>query len=222
MKSSEPLYLLLLRHEETVNPRGVLYGQEDVPLSESGRTRTRALVERLTRLPVRAVYGSDLSRCAYGARLLSERTGAPLILSPLFREIHFGRWTGKTFAELLEIPEFRRRLADPETISPPGGESLRDLSLRAGKALDLILRRHPGGLVVVFAHGGFNRALVCRVFDIPLRRFFSLEQRPGALNLLVFFPEGEPVLALLNAPAEVDLPALLEYYGSGAGPHRKP
>ncbi len=224
MKSSEarPLLLLLLRHEETENPRGVLYGQQEVPLSPRGRARTQALVRKLARLPVKAVYGSDLTRAAYGAELLSRETGAPLTLTPLLREIHFGRWTGLTFAELLEIPEFRERLANPAEIRPPGGESLRELSVRALKALNLIREKHPEGLVVVFAHGGFNRALLCTLFEIPLKRFFSLEQRPGAMNLMVFFPEAPPLLALLNAPPELDLAPFLDYYGSGAGPYHKP
>ena len=224
MKSSEsrPLFLLLLRHEETENPRGVLYGQRDVPLSARGRARTEALIERLARLPVKAVYGSDLTRAAYGARLLSRRTGVPLTLTPLLREIHFGEWTGLTFAELLEIPEFRKRLANPAEIRPPGGESLSELSQRASRALNLIRENHPEGLVVVFAHGGFNRALLCTLFEIPLRRFFSLEQRPGAMNLVIFFPEASPLLTLFNAPPELDLAPFLEYYVGGARPYQKP
>ncbi|WP_297055735.1 histidine phosphatase family protein [Thermosulfurimonas sp.] len=220
MKSSRPLLFLLLRHEETESPRGVLYGQRDVPLSSRGRRRTEKLVERLSRLPVEAVYSSDLSRALYGAELLSRRTGAPLFVTPLLREIDFGEWTGLSLSELLEIPEFAQRLATPEKISPPGGESLSQLFARASRMLDLIRRKHPGGLVVTFAHGGFNRALVSSVLGLSPRRFFTLEQHPGALNLLVFFPEGVPLLALFNAPAEIDLAHWVEYYGGGAEPPR--
>jgi len=222
MKSSEPLLLLLLRHEETVNPEGRLYGQEDVPLSEAGLRRTEALVERLGRFPVRAVYGSDLSRSAYGARRLSSLTGAPLRLTPALREIHFGAWTGKTFAELLQIPEFRLRLSRPEALAPPGGETLEELSRRALGVLAEIRREFPSGLVVLFGHGGLNRALILRLLDMPLSRFFSLEQRPGAVNLLVFYPESPPLLALLNAPPDLDLAPYLDYYGIGAHPYRGP
>ncbi|RUM87597.1 MAG: alpha-ribazole phosphatase [Thermodesulfatator sp.] len=212
MKSSKPLLVLLFRHEETVNPEGRLYGQEDVPLSEKGRRRTEKLVERLASLSVCAVYGSDLSRSAYGAQRLAELTGAPLRLTPALREIDFGAWTGRTLTELLQIPEFRRRLSHPEALAPPGGETLEQLAHRALGVLSEIRRDFPSGLVVVFGHGGLNRALLCRLFEIPLQRFFSLEQRPGAANLLVFYPETPPLLALFNAPPNLDFSSYLDYY----------
>ncbi|QJA06658.1 histidine phosphatase family protein [Thermosulfurimonas marina] len=222
MKSSNPLLVLLLRHEETLNPEGRLYGQEEVSLSETGRRRTEALVERLCRFPVRAVYGSDLSRSAYGAQRLAALTGAPLRLTPDLREIDFGAWTGRTFAELLKIPEFRLRLSDPEALAPPGGETLAELAQRALGVLTEIRREFSSGLVVIFGHGGLNRALLCRLLELPLRRFFSLEQRPGAVNLLVFYPEASPLLALFNAPSDLDLGPYLDYYGIGAHPYRRP
>jgi len=219
MKSSKPLILLLLRHEETENPRGILYGQKDVPLSTAGRKKTEKLVAKLAAFPLTAVYASDLSRASYGARLLSEKSGAPLKITPHLREIDFGRWTGLTFEELLKIPEFRRRLQDPEKIRPPGGESLKDLSERALQVVSEIKARFSEGLVVVFAHGGLNRALIASLLDIPLRHFFSLEQHPGALNLLVFFSDVPPLLALFNAPPEIDLRPYLDYYGICAKGH---
>lgn len=213
MTSSNPLVILLLRHEETENPRGILYGQMDVPLSLRGRRKTEELVEKLSHFKIEAVYGSDLCRARYGAELLAEKTGVPLTLTPLLREIDFGKWTGLTFEELLRIPDFRKRLKDPEKMRPPGGETLKRLSERALRVISEIRSRFSEGLVVIFAHGGLNRGLMARLLDIPLNRFFSLEQRPGAVNLLVFFPDSPPLLALFNAPSEIDLRPYLEYYG---------
>ncbi len=217
MKSSKPLLILLLRHEETEAPPGVLYGQKDVPLSERGRRRTEALVEKLATFPLRAVYGSDLRRSSYGAQLLAKRTGAPLTLTPLLRELDFGEWTGLSFEELLRLPEFQQRLQSPHQIHPPQGESLRALADRGLRVLSEIRERFSEGLVVIFGHGGLNRALLARLLEIPMSRFFSLEQRPGALNLLVFFPETSPILALYNAPPELDLRPYFEYYGFECG-----
>ena len=213
IRSSKPLVLLLLRHEETENPGGILYGQTDVPLSPVGRKKTEELVEKLSCFQIKAVYGSDLSRSSYGAKPLAERSGVPLTLTPLLREIDFGKWTGLTFKELLKIPEFRERLEHPEKIKPPGGESLKDLSERALRVVSEIKYHFPEGLVAIFSHGGLNRVLIARLLDIPLNRFFALEQRPGAINLLVFFPDSPPLLALFNAPPEIDLRPYLEYYG---------
>jgi len=44
-------------------------------------------------------------------------------------------------------------------LRPPGGETLREVALRAGPALDAIARRCAGQTAVVVSHGGVMAAL---------------------------------------------------------------
>lgn len=204
-----PLRLILIRHGETKGPKGVLYSQEDVPLSERGLWQSRRLVEALKEVPLEAVYASDLKRASLPARLLAEERKVPLYLSSRWREIDFGRWAGLSFRELMRIPEFWLRLREPARIAPPGGESLADLRDRALQAVEEIRARHPQGTVAVFTHGGLIRVLILYALGSGLNNFFRLEQDYAAVNLVDFYPEG-PVVRLVNAPFELNLKLVLE------------
>ncbi len=205
---ADPLRLFLIRHGETVGPKGVLYSQQDVPLSPRGLWQSKKLVSALEEVPLAAVFASDLTRAATPARWLAERKGIPLFLRPELREINFGAWTGKTFAELLKLPDFRQRLAEPAAIAPPGGETLFELQQRALKAIEEIRARFPEKIVAVFTHGGLIRALLLHVLGASLNNFFKLQQDHAAVNLIDFYPEG-PVVRLVNGPFELNFNMLL-------------
>ncbi len=204
-----PTRLLLIRHGKTEGTPGVLYSQQDVPLSEEGWRQTETLIEGLKTVPLQAIYTSDLSRARLAAERLAELTRAPLHVTKKLREIDFGAWSGKHFQELLELPEFKERLKDPERIAPPGGESLRDLARRAGEVIEEIRQRYPGGLVAVFTHGGLLRVVIAEALGAGLKNFFRLQQDYAAVNFLDYYPEG-PVVRLVNGPFDLNFRTLLE------------
>ncbi|NPA49492.1 MAG: histidine phosphatase family protein [Thermodesulfobacteria bacterium] len=205
----EGVRVFLIRHGETAGPRGVLYSQQDVPLSERGLEQSRRLVDGLREISLTAVYASDLERAALPARWLAEERQIPLHLRPGLREIDFGAWSGKSFAELLQIPEFSARLEEPEKISPPGGESLLELQERGLLVLEEIRQKFCGGTVAVFTHGGLIRVLLLHALGAGLRNFFRLQQDYAAVNLLDIFPQGS-VVRLVNGPFDLNFKLLLE------------
>ncbi len=205
----EKVRVFLIRHGETAGPQGVLYSQKDVPLSERGLFQSRKLVAGLKEIPFTAVYASDLTRAALPASWLAEEKKIPLFLRRELREIDFGSWSGKSFSDLLKIPEFTRRLENPEKISPPGGETLKELQARGLAVLEEMCKRFPGGTVAVFTHGGLIRALLLWALGAGLKNFFRLQQDFAAVNLLDLFPEG-PVVRLVNGPFDLNFKLLLE------------
>lgn len=205
----EGVRVFLIRHGETAGPKGVLYSQQDVPLSEHGLYQSQRLVAGLKEISLTAVYASDLARAALPAKWLSEEKEIPLYLRPELREIDFGAWSGKSFAELLKIPEFSARLKEPEKISPPGGESLRELQRRGLLVLEEIRQKFDGGTVAVFTHGGLIRVLLLYALGAGLKNFFRLQQDYAAVNLIDLFPEG-PVVRLVNGPFDLNFKLLLQ------------
>ncbi len=205
----EGVRILLIRHGETVGPKGVLYSQQDVPLSEKGLYQSRKLVTGLKEIPLAAVYASDLKRTVLPAKWLAKEKKVPLYLRSDLREINFGLWSGKSFAELLQIPEFSERLKDPEKISPPGGESLKELQKRGLEVLKEIQHQFRGSTVVVFSHGGLIRALLLYALGAGLRNFFRLHIDFAAVNMIDVFPAG-PVVRLVNGPFDLNFKLLFE------------
>jgi broad specificity phosphatase PhoE len=75
-------------------------------------------------------------------------------------------------------------MADVGRFQFPEGESLPDLYARVWPAFEALVARHAGGTVAVVAHGGSNRAILCRVLGLPPGRLLALGQDYGALSVL--------------------------------------
>ncbi len=146
-----------------------------------------------------AVYCSPLSRAAASAEIIAAPFGLePIALADL-RERHFGVWEGMSFAEIRAAwpDHFTAWAADPLGFSPPEGENTLAVARRGRAAIKKILAAHPGREVVVVAHGGINRVILCHFLQLPLRHIFRIEQSLACLNIIELW-ERYPVIKLLN------------------------
>lgn len=203
------LALHLMRHGATGHESSRRYlGQRDVPLSDLGRAQAGLWREALGSVDYAGAWCSDLARCRETARIVLE--GRMIEAAPLarLREIALGEWDGLGVEEVKAgYPgQYEARGADLAGFRPPGGESFGDAARRAWSALERILASAAGlqrATVLVVAHAGINRTLLCRLLGMPLDRLFRLGQDSACLNI-VEFRGGEPVLQALNlAPGRV-------------------
>ncbi len=102
------------------------------------------------------VHTSDLVRTVETAR--SYFPNAKLVAHEALRELHFGDWEQKTYAELCEEETYRAWLDDPFAVIPPGGESFERFKTRVKAAIEEILQQAEQPLVLV-VHGGVIRLL---------------------------------------------------------------
>jgi probable phosphoglycerate mutase len=136
--------LLLVRHGETDWNAGRRWqGHTDVPLNARGREQAHALAEQLVAEPPDAIYASDLSRARETAEIAGARLGLPVVTEPDLREIDVGSREGLT--------------ADEVGDRPWDGEPHEAHAVRVLRALRGIAAAHPGGRVLVVAHGGSLR-----------------------------------------------------------------
>src|SRR5918992_5538167 len=99
--------LLLARHGETDwNSERRRQGLADLSLNEVGRRQAGMLADRLERVPLAAIYASDLRRARETALIVAERHGLGVTTMPELREIDVGSWTG------LGQDEVKERFAD--------------------------------------------------------------------------------------------------------------
>ena len=103
------------------------------------------------------VITSDLLRCRQTAHLLFPH--ALIECSYRWRELNFGDFEGKTYAELQTVESYRRWIDDPIHHSPPNGESFRHFQGRIERAIDDLISRSASHIVVV-THGGVIRYLL--------------------------------------------------------------
>jgi len=161
-------------------------GHLDVPLSPLGEAQLTALAHHLRGFPFDAIYCSDLVRTRRSAEILAAPRGLTAIVEPALREFAMGRWEGLTAEEIraLDAVAFDAWMVDVGRFQFPEGESLPDLYARVWPAFEALVARHAGGTVAVVAHGGSNRAILCRVLGLPPERLLALGQDYGALSVL--------------------------------------
>ena len=182
--SSTTIYLV--RHGSVVGAETRRFiGHLDVPLSTLGEAQITALASRL-RVHLDAIYCSDLLRARRSAEILAATHRLTPISEPALREFAMGDWDGLTADEIRDrdAAAFTAWMGDVGRFQFPGGESLQDLEARVLPAFEAIVGRHPAGRVAVVAHGGSNRAILCRALGLGPARLLALGQDYAALSVL--------------------------------------
>ncbi|GAB4437888.1 MAG: alpha-ribazole phosphatase [Anaerolineae bacterium] len=199
------LRLLLIRHGETDwNAQGRYQGQTDIPLNAVGWQQAQALAQRLAREPLTAIYASDLRRAGQTATVIAEPHQLPVRHDPRLREMRFGVFEGLTYAEIAaRYPEALAAWQQNRDTPPPGGEALAAFSARVRDFFDAVIAAHDDAAVLVVAHGGALRDMICRALDIPADRRWNLAMDNASLSELHLY-EGGAVLYRLNDTAHLD------------------
>lgn len=162
--------LYLIRHAQPAIT-GVLLGQADPPLSEEGRKQAAAL-----RLPEPcAVYTSPLRRALQTAEYLADDA----VVVPDLAEITYGAWDGASWDEIEQRwPELaRRKLADWEGVTPPGGETFLRFRSRIAAAFASIQEAMAPCAIV--GHEAVNAVILSLLGNVD---FLSYRQAYGELQ----------------------------------------
>lgn len=198
-----PTLIYLLRHGEVVHAETRRFiGHLDVPLSRGGEAQCAAQARRLAVTRIDALYSSDLERARRSGEIIGAPHGLRPRTLPALREMAMGRWEGLTAAEIeaREPGAYRDWMARVGEFPFPDGESVPDLVARAGAAFDDIVAAATARTIAIVAHGGTNRALLCRALGLPLSRLLALGQDYGALSVLERTPAGWVLRRLNEAP----------------------
>ncbi|MEJ6403940.1 histidine phosphatase family protein [Yoonia sp. 2307UL14-13] len=144
-------HLWFVRHGPTHEKRFV--GWRDVPADLSDHAQLARLDAYLPREAV--IVASDLQRASATADVISAgRSRQPDDRD--LREFDFGRWDGKSFAEVSAMdPALSRRFwEEPGDIAPPDGESWNTVAGRVNGAIDSLVDQNIGQHIIVVAHIG--------------------------------------------------------------------
>lgn len=178
--------IVLVRHGETDgNSSQRLIGSGDPNLSAAGREQMQHARAVLAGQVVDLVVASPARRAFQSAAVLTG--GATLRLEPDFREIHFGRWEGRSVAEIEAAdPVLYQQWRDPDSgFEYPGGELRAPFRARVLRGLERIVASGAGGALVV-AHRGVIREIV-----LALTGARPAPEVPALGEVVVLTREGE-------------------------------
>ncbi|KYH31103.1 alpha-ribazole phosphatase [Neomoorella mulderi] len=190
----------LVRHGETEwNNSGRYQGHSDVALSSKGRRQAELLRERFRHISLDGVYSSDLSRARETAATIAAPHGLEVNTVTGLREINFGTWEGLTYQEIIarfprEWEEWRQ---DPGNRIVPGGESFQQVKERVWEAFNGIVRQEKGRSILLVAHGGSLRTLICAILELDLTAVWRFRLDNTGVSIVDCY-DDKHILVLLN------------------------
>ncbi len=181
MNSSIPP-IIFVRHGETDwNAEGRIQGSIDTDLNATGREQAKAVAEALMPLSEELqAYDFIVSpqrraqETMAAINSLQERSANLIRTEYLARELNFGIWEGKTWAELRASGLYPTDATQRFFWEPEGGEGYADGSNRAQELLAGL--NHP---TLIVAHGGIGRCLIGAVVGLMPAAIVDLQIPQG-------------------------------------------
>jgi alpha-ribazole phosphatase len=163
--------IYLVRHTETVCEKGICYGQSDVGLQESYAAVFETILKQLPQEAI--LYSSPLQRCAILAKHILANTKIDSIVEDSrLMEMNFGDWEMKNW-DVIPVDDFTPWMNDFVNVRVPNGESFVDLHDRVVDFLDNELQQDNPKPVIIVAHAGVIRSILCSVSNLPLKNAFQ-------------------------------------------------
>ncbi len=199
----------ILRHARTLwNDLGRIQGQQDSPLTETGRRDADRWAGLLARWKWDRLLTSDLGRALETAHRIASIIGLSVDCDPRLREMDWGIWTGLTMPEIrAHFPMIWEKASSGDwSFMPPQGERYLDVHRRASEALRDAAARYPHQRILVVCHEG---TLKCLYYHPESRR--SPENTPpppmqsGCMHFFGIDSKGiylsQPNALILSEPA---------------------
>jgi probable phosphoglycerate mutase len=197
------LTLHLLRHGQTPFSRDNVFcgAGLDPELTSDGTAMANAFAAAYKATSWSAVYASPLRRTVATARPLCDALGLKMELRDDLKEIHYGKWEGKT-VEVVDREhhdDYIRWSADPAWNAPTGGEPAVAIARRTMQVIEEIKQRVSDGNVLIVSHKATIRIILCGLLGIDVGRFrYRLACPVGSVSVVQFSSEGPLIQALAD------------------------
>ena len=192
--------LTLVRHTSLDIAPSICYGQSDVAVSANFENERMALQKKLAAFEFDAIYASPLKRCHQLAQALCAdelfgHASENIKLDARLKELHFGDWEMSPW-DAIPREKFDIWADDYANLAPPNGETFSELHARAKSFVEDVSSHSQGKSILVVTHGGFIRALIAEVLQMPLKRLFRLTIDHASVTQLEFNGEVPKVLLM--------------------------
>ncbi len=165
-------------------------------LNSNGRAQVAALGKWLAQPALAAIYSSPQERALETAQALAAASAISVHLESQLDELDFGAWTGKSYAELDRLPEWRSFNALRGCTRMPKGEWLFEVQCRAVACSAHLAQRHRGQTIALVSHGDVIRSALVHYMGAPLEFILRLEISPASVSTVSWADDGPRILAV--------------------------
>ena len=177
--------ITLVRHGQTPwNKDKIFRGSRDIPLNDQGREEAHLAGEWLKGETIHAAYASPLSRARDTAHAIARHHHLAVADLPGLTDLCYGDWEGVALNEVKVTYAglYRQWETAPATVRFPRGETLDEVRDRALKAVEEVVRRHSGQIVLLAAHRAVNKVLIAAFIGLDNSHFWRIGQDTTAIN----------------------------------------
>lgn len=174
---------ILVRHATCEHMDEMLLGRAvDSPLDAHGLRQAEATANVLRHHEGLLIMSSPRRRTRQTAEAIALATRSDVVSSDAIDEIDFGRWSGRTFAQLAEDPDWRHWNDHRSSASTPSGERIADVQARVLHQLNRWRREFPGRVVAIVTHAEVIRATLMHWLDAPIDGYSRLAIHPASYS----------------------------------------
>jgi broad specificity phosphatase PhoE len=189
---------LLIRHAlHSLGGETIAGRLPEVHLSPDGERQAEELAQRLSSIPIGAIYSSPLERTCQTASALSSKLNVAFQVAPELIELDFGDWTGQTLDSLRPLEDWRRFNTFRSGARAPNGELMLETQSRMVGFMTALRDLHPNECVALVSHGDVIRSAVAYFLGIPIDLFLRFEISPASVSA-VSIAEYGPWVTCVN------------------------
>lgn len=181
MNSDKILKIVLLRHGETIyNKERRLQSPKD-SLTDEGKEQILILQKKLGKFNFDEIISSNEKRAIESSEIISQWTNKDFKKMPLIREKSSGDFSDKLVSKvdwsLVKGSFLEKKI--------PGGESVKDVIIRASGFFKILNEFKQGRTVLVVSHGTFLRILFCLIFNEDVQEYLLNYEFPNSSYMII-------------------------------------
>lgn len=158
--------IYIIRHTSVDVPKGICYGQTDVPLKDTFQEEAANVKRQLQGISFDKIYASPLSRCMHLANYCFDQA---IEQSSEILELNFGDWEMQKWETIGAHPWWE----DWVNVSTLNGESYQQMYQRVSLFFDKITTHSPFKNIAIVAHGGVLACSRTYFQGVPLENSFK-------------------------------------------------
>lgn len=184
--------IAVVRHGSVASEYHSRYiGRTEVSLSKLGIEQALSIGRQLQTDEFTACFCSPMIRTEETAEIIAKEVDVSVSTDDCLREIDFGNWEGLNFDEVSDAfpEEVNQWVAEGNSFTFPGGESIGSFNRRVAEAATRILKSEHRNVIIV-THGGVFRVMLCALLGLPLKSVNAFHIGYGATALIQFSQES--------------------------------
>lgn len=209
-------YILLVRHgqNEWVEKKRLAGWIPDIHLNEEGEKQAKELAQRLSHLPLKAIYSSPVTRCMETAAYLGRTFQLDVQTVEDVGEVRYGEWEGAEIETLSKEKSWYAVQHFPSRFRFPQGEALREVQARAVSALETLTLDHAkSDMIAVVSHADLIKLVLAHYLGVHIDLFQRIVIAPASVSVLALMENGMVRVLRLNDDGPLQAPKAEEEEG---------